>query len=498
MRIGPASVADMTAASTPGDASPTTLPGGLALATASIRDLQIGLEAGDFTSVDLVAAYLARIEAVDRHGPRLGAVRVLAEDALARAQECDEARAAGSDAGPLLGIPVLVKDNIDVAGLPTTAGSMAMAHCFPGADAPLVTSLRAAGAVILGKTNLTEMANFMTWGMPSGYSSLGGQVLNPYDLSQTPSGSSAGAAAACAAALAAATVGTETSGSILSPAGACSVVGIKPTVGLIDREGVVPIAASQDTPGPMARTVYDAAALLSALCTGASHAVDYVAGLSTSALRGTRLGYVSSTDETYAVALQVLRNRGATLIEVAAPLESEQPEILASEFRRDLDAYLAGLPHDAPVHSLAEIIAHNLEHPGRTLKFGQTLLTDSQAVDLSDPVTLAAYETARDTGQAESRQHIDDVLNDQDVEAIVSNGETTAIGARAGYPTLTLPAGYDPSNRRPVPIMFLGTAWSEQRLIALASDYEVAAGVWRSPEEINPTVHAGTPLASYS
>src|SRR5512139_1492151 len=220
---------------------------------------------GRVTSADLVAGYLARIDALDRRGPALHAVRCVAPDAADQARALDEERRAGRVRGLLHGIPVLVKDNIDVAGLPTTGGTLALEHSVPAGDAFLVTRLREAGAVILGKTNLTELANFMTEHMPSGYSSLGGQVLNPYDVSLTPCGSSSGSGAAAAVGLATVTVGTETDGSILCPCDAMSLVGVKPTLGLVSRTGVLPIAASQDTAGPMTRTVADAAALLTAI-----------------------------------------------------------------------------------------------------------------------------------------------------------------------------------------------------------------------------------------
>ncbi|NPC97055.1 amidase family protein [Nocardioides sp. zg-DK7169] len=491
----------------PKPVSATTLPGGLQLSTASIEDLQAGLTAGDFTSVELVEAYLARIAAIDDSGPRLNSVRQVAADARAQAVAADRARAAG-ETGPLLGIPILIKDNIDAAGMPTTAGSVALANSFPAADAPATAALREAGAIILGKTNLTEFANYTTSGMPAGYSSLGGQVLNAYDLSQTPSGSSAGSGVAASTALAAATVGSETSGSILSPSNANSLVGVKPTVGLISRTGVIPISASQDTVGPMARSVYDAAAVLTGLTTGADPEdpattgadayddVDYTAGLSETALEGVRLGVVSSTNEVYNNALEVLEAQGATLVPVTAPAGSQQPGILSYEFERDLNAYLARLPESAPMDTLSDVIAFNDAHAAVALKFGQTLLTASEAVDLTDPAQLEAYETARDLGIAESRGNIDAVLEANDVDAIVSNAGTTGVGARAGYPSVTLPAGYAANNRRPVAITFLGTAYTEESLLGYAADFEAAADVWMPPEEVNPTAFVCTPLAS--
>jgi amidase len=311
------------------------------LATVTIAELQQHLASGRLSSEGLTALYRDRITAVNSRGPGLHAVAVLAPDTLEQARRADTERAAGRVRGPMHGIPVLVKDNIDVGGVPTTAGSVVLATSVPETDAPVVTGLRAAGVVVLGKTTLTELANFTTEGMPSGYSSLGGQVLNPYDASRTPSGSSAGSAVAAAVALAAATVGTETSGSILSPAQACSVVGVKPTVGLVSRTGIVPISATQDTAGPMARHVADAAALLGAMtgvdpddpatAASAPHArTDYLSLLGTSALQGARLGVVAGGDPVFTAALDVLRERGAVLVTVEVG-DTDAPSILTRE-----------------------------------------------------------------------------------------------------------------------------------------------------------------------
>jgi len=499
---GPSYAAPGARAAARADVAPT--PGGLDLATASIADLQTALTEGRTTSVELVEAYLDRIGRLDSGGPSINAIRHLSADALADARAADAARAAGEDTGPLSGIPILIKDNIDHAGDPTTAGSVALANSFPASNAPVTDSLEEAGAIILGKTNLTEFANYMTNGMPAGYSSLGGQVLNPYDLSQTPSGSSAGSGAGAAASLAAAAVGTETSGSILSPSNANSLVGIKPTVGLISRTGIVPISATQDTAGPMARSVADAAAMLTGMTTGADPEdpateggvdyddVDYTAGLSEEALDGVRLGFVASNNAEYNAALDVLRAEGATLVQVTAPAGAAAPSILTPEFKRDLNAYLARLPESAPRKTLSDVIAYNDANPGVALKFGQTLLTAAQDTDLSDPDQAATYQANRDLGLQQSRTNIDTTLTTNDVEAIVSNAATTGVGARAGYPSLTLPAGYAAANRRPVPITFLGTAYSEETLIDLAYDYEQAAQVRRSPQELNPSAFACT------
>jgi amidase len=478
----------------------------LDLETATVAELARLLDEKTITSVALTQAYLDRVVALDAGGPALGAVRVLNPDALAEAAAADRRRTGGH--GPLLGIPVLVKDNIDVAGLPTTAGSLALADSYPAGDATLVTCLRAAGAVILGKTNLTELANFLTEGMPGGYSSLGGQVLNPYDTSQPTSGSSAGSAVAAAAGLASVAVGTETSGSILGPAAANSVVGIKPTVGLVSRTGVVPIAASQDTAGPMARTVADAALLLTALAgvdpldpaTAANPLAghDFTTALDPDAVRGARIGVVADPvpaehRELWDAATAVLAGAGAVLVPVDLDLTDSGSTVLNYEFKRDLNAYLARLPTAAPIRSLAELIAHNEAHARETLKFGQERALLSQALDLSpgsaDTATYAAHR-ARDL--AESRDRIDAVLRAGDLSALLFAGVSGySIGARAGYPSITVPAGYRAANRRPFAITLLGRAWTEPALIGYAHAYERASGLRLPPSVVNPAVFRG-------
>lgn len=476
------------------------------LERATVADLQAAMTAGTLTSERLAAGYLARIRALSSGGPAVNAVRALSPTALEEARARDRERVAGKLRGPLHGIPVLIKDNIDLAGLPTTAGSLALERSMPVADAFLVTRLKAAGAVILGKANLTEFANFMTVGMPSGYSGLGGQVLNPYDASVTPSGSSAGSAVAAAAGLAAITVGTETSGSILSPAVANSLVGVKPTVGLISRGGILPISGTQDTAGPMARSVRDAALLLTALAgvdpadpvtaEGAAAAGrDYAALLSDTALRGARIGLVGNPPQggagaVYQAALDVLRAQGAELLPVAVDQNNLPPAILVQEFKRDLNAYLSRLPVDAPMRSLAQILAFNAAHRAEgAMKFGQSLLTDSEAVDLGDAATAAAYEQARADGLRISRERIDAALAEGRLDALLFVGSGSAgIGARAAYPSVALPIGYNPDNGRPVGVTLLGTGYSEGRLLALAYDYEQAAAIWLPPSVVNPSL----------
>ncbi|MDH6180184.1 amidase [Microbacteriaceae bacterium SG_E_30_P1] len=484
-------VAPTLATAVPSDALST-----IDLATAGVPEVRAGLDAKQFTSVQLVTGYLERIEALSIGGPALNSVRSINPRVYEEAAALDAELAAGNLRGPLHGVPILVKDNIDVAGMPTTAGALSLANSYPASDAPLVTELRAAGAIILGKTNLSEFANYLTSGMPSGYSSLGGQVLNPYDASQTPSGSSSGSGSAGATGLATLTVGTETSGSILSPAKANSLAAVKPTVGLVSRTGVIPISSSQDTAGPMVKTVYDAAALLTAMsaidpedpATAANPLADtdFTAGLSTSALQGVRLGYIANTDPLYTASLDVLAAQGATLVPVTVGGTSA-PGILTAEFKRDMNAYLDRLPADAPIQSFDEIREYNLAHP-EAIKFGQRYFDEGILVNLDDPAQLATYEANRDQGITETRAAIDSVLEANDIVAIVSNTATTGTGARAGYPTVVVPNGYTPGNLRPGGTAFLGTAWSEQTLLALAYDYEQASMMWQSPEVTNPSL----------
>lgn len=489
----------------PTAALPTGKPLPVDLETATIAQLQQAQADRKVTSLQLVHAYLDRIDALNTRGPSLNAVRVINPAAEDEARRADAERARGRVRGPLHGIPVLVKDNIDVKGLPTTAGALALENSRPAADAFLVGRLRAAGAVILGKTNLTEFANFTTAGMPSGYSGLGGQVLNPYDVSQTPSGSSSGSAVASATSLAPVTVGTETSGSILSPSVANSLVGVKPTVGLVSRTGIVPIAASQDTAGPIARSVRDAAALLTALtgvdpedpATAGSAGVagtDYTAGLRPDALRGVRIGVASAPTgnqgTAFAQAMDVLRAQGATVVDVTVDTGGLPPSILTYEFKRDLNAYLARLPAGAPMKTLDDIVTFNAAHAAEgTIKFGQTQLIASNEVDVDDPATKTAYEADRDTGIATARGRIDAVLQGQRLDAIVFAGSGSAgIGARAQYPSVAVPIGYDPANGRPFGVTFLGTAYTEAKLLSYAFAYEQASRLWRPPSAVNPSL----------
>jgi amidase len=495
------------------DDSGNGLPPGVDLETATVAQLVQLLDSGRVTSERLTRAYIDRIQALSVRAPALNAVRALSPAALAEARAADAIRRRRGAHGALLGIPVLVKDNIDLAGMPTTAGSVALAHSRPSADAPLVAQLKEAGAVILGKANLTEFANFLTAGMPSGYSSLGGQVLNPYDASQTPSGSSSGPAVGAAAGLAPLTVGTETSGSILSPSFANSCVGIKPTLGLVSRTGIVPIAASQDTAGPIVKTVADAAVLLTVLtgsdpldpATAANPLVghDFSADLRADALMGARIGVVanqvpaagSDARALWDAANAALAGLGAVLVPVTLDTTSSIPggsSVLTYEFKRDLNAYLGRLPAGAPMRTLADIVAFNDAHAQVALKFGQTQTIASQAKDLSPgSADTAKYLADRAQDLVDSRDRIDALVAANGLTALLfANSGSAAIGARAGYPSVTVPAGYLASSRRPFNVTFLGRAWSEPTLIGYAFAYEQATNLRRPPSAINPTLFA--------
>ncbi|MGN6523495.1 MAG: amidase family protein [Actinomycetes bacterium] len=494
-------------------------PAGLDLEVATVAELREALDSNATTSVELVTAYVARIDAVDRSGPGLTAVRLVAPDAVVQAEAADERRRRGEARGPLDGIPVLVKDNIDVAGLPTTAGAVALADNIPDRDAPLVTRLRDGGAVILGKTNLSEMANFLTESMPSGYSSLGGQVLNPYDTTITPSGSSSGTGAALAVGLAAVGVGTETDGSITSPSSACALVGLKPTVGLVSRTGIVPIAASQDTAGPMCRTVADAAVLLAALAgpdpedeatTGQPDPLpDYVAAASTTGgLRNARLGVVRVAEggiggevpldeQLHAAALEAAAGAGAVLeSDIDLPELPWEPElyVLRWEFERDADAYFSRLPEQAPVRSLQALREWNVAHADVALKYGQVHV--DAACDIDHDATREDYERTRREDQQRCAEGLEAVLIERNVEALVFPAASgCSWAARAGWPSLVLPVGLTRHGRRPVGLMLVARPWQEARLLEIAADWERVLPRRQPPTLTNPAIYRGTPLA---
>jgi amidase len=486
---------------------------------ASIADLQKAMQAGRLTSKQLTQQYLDRIKAVDKAGPRLNSVIELNPDALKDAEALDRERKSKGARGPMHGIPVLLKDNIATAGkMQTTAGSLALAGVRSPRDAFVVARLREAGAVILGKANLSEWANFRSTRSTSGWSSRGGLTRNPYALDRNTSGSSSGSAVAVAASLAAVAVGTETDGSIVSPSSANNGVGIKPTLGLVSRTGIVPLAPSQDTAGPMARTVADAAALLTAMAgtdprdaTTADASVrkaDYAKGLDRDALRGARLGVVRSqfTGRNDLVAAQiekslaVLRERGAVLVDVpevpnADKLGKDELTVLLYDINAAMAEYLAEYAPGAPVKTLADIVAWNEAHRDKAMPwFGQehfVAAKDKGGLDTPEYVEARARirKLAREDG-------IDKVLRDNNLDALIaptgnlpwmtdfikgdaSGGGFTAAAAVAGYPHVTVPAGF--VHGLPVGLSFVGTAWTEQRLIALAYAFEQATRHRRAP-----------------
>ncbi|WNH51035.1 amidase [Stenotrophomonas oahuensis] len=474
-------------------------------AEADISELQAQMAAGELDSVTLTRAYLDRIARLDRAGPRLNSVLELNPDALKEAAALDAERRRGQLRGPLHGIPLLLKDNIGARPMGTSAGSLALAGFRPD-DAFLVTRLRAAGALILGKTNLSEWANFRSSQSVSGWSARGGQTRNPYRLSHSPCGSSSGSAVAVAANLVAAAVGTETDGSIVCPAAVNGIVGLKPTVGLVSRDGVVPISFSQDTPGPMTRSVSDAAALLTAMAgrddadpataTRPGQAVyDYTARLKDGGLRGARIGVLYGSLDTQpgvAPALQhavaVLRDAGAVVVPVRLPTqdqwEAAERIVLLHEFKAGMARYLS--TQQAPVRDLDAIIAFNRTHADKELVlFGQDLMESAaQAGALGSPEYIAARTEARRLAGPEG---IDAALKAERLDALVApttgaawplrSGEADAFpggnysaAAVAGYPSISVPMAH--VNGLPLGLLFMGTAWSEPRLIELAYDYE--------------------------
>lgn len=493
---------------------------GVDLQTATVPQLQAAMAKGTFTSRQLTLAYLGRIKAYD-HGPvKVNAVRAITDDALAQADAADRARRRGAR-GPLLGIPLLLKDNVDTTDADTTAGSIALAGNRPPKDAALVRQLRAAGAVILGKTNLSEFANWMSEGMPNGYSSLGGQVVSPYDQGD-PSGSSSGSGAGGTLAFAAATIGTETSGSILSPSQVNSMVGIKPTVGLVSRNGVIPLAHSFDTAGPIARDVTDAAYVLSAISApdpadvvnqrapgGPPKGHDFTRSLVAGSLKGVRIGY-STADapsdaraaKVWADALATLRAKGAVLVETDTLANYGIVSLtelagIPSEFKHGLRHYLATEagpvgPGGRPAlltDDLTGVIAYNQLHASQ-IPYGQSLLVASDATagaTQDDPSSSATILAAR--------QVIDRTLTADRLAAYVAPDVAYAsTGAAAGYPSITVPTGYTPASPvgvTPHGIQFLGTAWSEPTLVRLAYGYEQASHKRVPATVADPAITAG-------
>jgi amidase len=498
---------------TPAPAAPTASVNVVELSASQAESLMGG---GRLTSHALTQAYLDRITAIDAAGPRLHAVIELNTRALADADALDAERKAGKIRGPLHGIPVLLKDNIDIAGMVNSAGSLALADNRPSKDAFLVTRLRAAGAVILGKTNLSEWANFRSTRSSSGWSSRGGQTKNPYALDRNPCGSSSGTGTAIAASLAAIGVGTETDGSIICPSSVSGLAGLKPTVGLVSRSGIIPISVSQDTAGPMARSVGDVALLLNAMAgvdaadpSGAAATdripPDYTAFLQAGALKGKRfgllrqaMGYHPDVDAAIDGAVAQLKSAGATVVDikVATYGKWEDPEliVLLYEFKDGLNTYLKSA--GSPLHSLQELIDWNKANAARTMPlFGQELFEQAQA---KGPLTDAAYLKARtEARRLAGKDGLLAALYKDKLDALIAPSMSPAwitdpvlgdhfvgagygMAAVAATPSLTLPIGS--SHGLPLGITFMGRAYSEGELISYGFALEQMTHARKPPE----------------
>jgi amidase len=504
---------------------PREAPFDVAIEETTIADLQTAMAEGRASARTIAEAYLRRIDAIDRSGPALQSVIELNPDALEIADALDAERRARGPRGPLHGIPILVKDNIDTADrMTTTAGSLALEGFVADRDAHVIARLRESGVVLLGKTNLSEWANFRSSHSTSGWSARGGQVKNPYVLDRNPCGSSSGSGVAVSANLAAAAVGTETDGSVVCPAAANGIVGVKPTVGLVSRAGIIPISATQDTAGPMARTVRDAALLLEAMAgedprdsasmRPPAPVAGYVAGLAAGALEGARIGvprrryfgYSPEADRVIEHALKVMAAQGAVIVDpadipTAGHFDACELEILLYEFKDGLNTYLAGLGPDAPIRSLAELIAFNERERDREMPFfGQDLFIRSEA---KEPLTAPSYQSALETCRRRAgKEGIDAVMGEQRLDALVAptgspawpidlvngdhfTGASSSPAAVAGYPNVTVPAGF--VHGLPVGISFFGRAWSEATLLRLAYAYERATR-HRRPPQMLPTI----------
>ena len=490
---------------------------------ATITTLQSEMSAGKETAMSLTTAYLERIDALNLRGPTLRAVLDVNPDALAIAAALDRERQEKGPRGPLHGVPLMVKDNIDTHDrMTTTAGSLALLGSIPPRDAFVVQQLRKAGAVLLGKTNLSEWANFRGKRSSSGWSARGGQTNNPYVLDRNPSGSSSGSAVAASANLCAVTVGTETNGSVISPSTVCGIIGIKPTVGLVSRSGIIPISHTQDTAGPMARTVTDAAILLGAMTgidpsdsvsqasAGRSH-TDYTRFLDAKGLQGARLGVARRFFRSSAVSAEVLESALEAMKEAGAILIDPADDDLALgrfgdagltvmhyEFKAGLNAYLAALGPEAPVHTINNIIEFNERHRAQELRFfGQEHLEQAQEKGpLTDKEYIDALAQCRKLSRAEG---IDAIMEQHQLDAIVapsggpagvtdwiygdrSVGGSSSPAAVAGYPNITVPAGRIAG--LPVGISFFGRAYSEPKLLKIAYAFEQATQFRKTPRFI--------------
>lgn len=482
---------------------------------ATVDQLREAMEAGDLTAEALTAAYLDRIEALDRNGPTLRSVIETNPEALEIAQALDREREEGTVRGPLHGMPILLKDNIATFDrMTTTAGSLALEGSIPPADAFVAAQLRRAGAVLLGKANLSEWANIRSTNSSSGWSARGGQCRNPYALDRNPCGSSSGSGASVAANLCVAAIGTETNGSIVCPSSANGIVGIKPTLGAVSRARIIPIAHSQDTAGPMARTVRDAALVYDALVgadpddaiTAAAVGKGAVADLARGGLEGRRIGVLRSSagfdarvDELMETALDEMRAAGAECLDIeygqGRALSRSGYTVLLCELKTDLALYLEGLGDAAPVKTLADVIAFNQEHADREMPyFGQEIFLQAEATGgVEDDSYAEALATSKRLAREEG---IDALVAEHRLDAIVAptggpawvtdlingdhfSGGSSTLAAVAGYPNITVPMGF--VHGMPVGLSFFGPAWSEEMLLRICFDFEQRTGHRRPP-----------------
>ena len=494
----------------------------LIISELEISEIQKGYKEGDYTITEVVKAYLKRIEEIDEQGPALNSIIQVNPDAIRVAKELDQEMKEGKRRGPLHGIPVVLKDNIDTDGkMATTAGSRALMNSFLLEDSFVAKKLKEAGAIIIGKANLSEWANFRGELSTSGWSGVGGQTKNPYDLSRNPCGSSSGSAVAVSANLTVLAIGTETNGSIVCPSHANGIVGIKPTVGLVSRSGIIPISFTQDTPGPMARTVRDAAIGLGALVgldsadekTLASQGkfyTDYTQFLKADGLKGKRIGFYKAplgrnykVDSLMYQAVDFLKSQGAEIIEIE---EISSPEvggysfqIMLYEYKDGLNKYFQSLGPDAPIKSLSELIAYNKSDSLELRHFDQKFLEMAQ--EKGDLASKEYQEALAKMLKGSREEGIDKVMKEHKLDVIIAptggpawktdlvNGDSFQLGssspaAQAGYPNITVPMGF--VGTLPIGISFFGSAWSEPVLIEVAYAYENGTHHRKAPEFLSP------------
>lgn len=525
---------EATTPATPGDDAVArhhpAKPANFAFDEADIAGLQARMQKGELASRDLTQAYLERIAAIDKRGPALNSVIELNPKALDEAAALDAERKAGKVRGPMHGIPVLLKDNIDATPMVNSGGSLALADHRPKRDAFLVQRLRAAGAVILGKTNLSEWANFRSTRSTSGWSGRGGQTKNPYVLDRNPCGSSSGTGTAIAANLAVVGVGTETDGSIICPASVAGLVGLKPTVGLVSRDGIIPISSTQDTAGPMTRNVSDAAAMLTAMvgrddndaatANSVGKAVfDYEKRLDANSLKGVRIGLLRKemgwhpdVDAAMERAVATLQSAGAVVVDADIPTKGQwddaEFEVLLYEFKAGLEHYLR--THDTPHKTLADLIAFNSANAEKEMPyFAQEIFEKANA---KGPLGETAYLDARAKAKRlAGPEGIDAALQNANVDVLIAPSMSPAwptdfvlgdhyvgsgygVAAVAGYPSLTVPMG--DSHGLPIGIVFVGPAWSEAKLLSVGYAYEQRSKARRKPEFLPTVVHGKTALPS--